>query len=203
MTGLILKDIYNLKKHSKVYLILLVFYFFMGMANDNSAMFGSMLSIVAAMLPITAMAYDEKNNWDRYALTMPLSRKDMVLSRYILGLIFALVAFIIAMASSLLLNKDSLLENIAMNLGTLGFVMLLTAIIFPILFKFGVEKGRILMMIIFMAPTGIILLLSNYGIQLPDEKTMKTFLYYSPIAVIIIFILSLFISISIYNKKEF
>jgi ABC-2 type transport system permease protein len=203
MTGLILKDIYNLKKHSKVYLILLVFYFFMGMANDNSAMFGSMLSIVAAMLPITAMAYDEKNNWDRYALTMPLSRKDMVLSRYILGLIFALVAFIIAMASSLLLNKDSLLENIAMNLGTLGFVMLLMAIIFPILFKFGVEKGRILMMIIFMAPTGIILLLSNYGIQLPDEKTMKTFLYYSPIAVIIIFILSLFISISIYNKKEF
>lgn len=203
MTGLILKDIYNLKKHSKVYLILLVFYFFMGMANDNSAMFGSMLSIVAAMLPITAMAYDEKNNWDRYALTMPLSRKDMVLSRYILGLIFALVAFIIAMASSLLLNKDSLLENIAMNLGTLGFVMLLMAIIFPILFKFGVEKGRILMMIIFMAPTGIILLLSNYGVQLPDEKTMKTFLYYSPIAVIIIFILSLFISISIYNKKEF
>ena len=59
------------------------------------------------------------------------------------------------------------------------------------------------MILILFAPSMIILFLSNYGIQLPDEETIKPFLYYSPIAVIIIFILSLFLSISIYNKKEF
>ncbi|NLK96851.1 ABC-2 transporter permease [Defluviitalea saccharophila] len=203
MIGLILKDIYNLKKQSKIYLILLVFYFFMGMANRSISMFGTMLSVLAAMLPVTAMAYDEKNNWERYALTMPLSRKDMVLSRYILGLLFAFIAFIISMASSVFLSNESFVESVAVNVGTLCFVLLLMAIIFPILFKFGIEKGRILMILILFAPSMIILFLSNYGIQLPDEETIKPFLYYSPIAVIIIFILSLFLSISIYNKKEF
>lgn len=203
MIGLILKDIYNLKKQSKIYLILLVFYFFMGMANRSISMFGTMLSVLAATLPVTAMAYDEKNNWERYALTMPLSRKDMVLSRYILGLLFAFIAFIISMASSVFLSNESFVESVAVNVGTLCFVLLLMAIIFPILFKFGIEKGRILMILILFAPSMIILFLSNYGIQLPDEETIKPFLYYSPIAVIIIFILSLFLSISIYNKKEF
>lgn len=203
MIGLILKDIYNLKKQSKIYLILLVFYFFMGMANRSISMFGTMLSVLAAMLPVTAMAYDEKNNWERYALTMPLSRKDMVLSRYILGLLFAFIAFIISMASSVFLSNESFVESVAVNVDTLCFVLLLMAIIFPILFKFGIEKGRILMILILFAPSMIILFLSNYGIQLPDEETIKPFLYYSPIAVIIIFILSLFLSISIYNKKEF
>lgn len=203
MMGLILKDLYNLKKQSKFYFILLVFYFLIGMANNSISMFGTMLCVLAAMLPVTAMAYDEKNNWDRYALTMPLSRKDMVLSRYILGLIFSFIAFMISIASSFFLIKDSFVESITMNLGTLSFVWILMSIIFPIIFKFGIEKGRILLMMILFAPSMIVLFLSNYGIQLPDEETIKPYLYYLPIVIIIIFILSLFISISIYNKKEF
>lgn len=203
MMGLILKDLYNLKKQSKFYFILLVFYFLIGMANNSISMFGTMLCVLAAMLPVTAMAYDEKNNWDRYALTMPLSRKDMVLSRYILGLIFSFIAFMISIASSFFLIKDSFVESITMNLGTLSFVWILMSIILPIIFKFGIEKGRILLMMILFAPSMIVLFLSNYGIQLPDEETIKPYLYYLPIVIIIIFILSLFISISIYNKKEF
>ena len=142
MIGLILKDIYNLKKQSKIYLILLVFYFFMGMANRSISMFGTMLSVLAAMLPVTAMAYDEKNNWERYALTMPLSRKDMVLSRYILGLLFAFIAFIISMASSVFLSNESFGESVAVNVGTLCFVLLLMAIIFPILLNLESKKAE-------------------------------------------------------------
>ncbi|KAE9634088.1 MAG: type transport system permease protein [Epulopiscium sp.] len=203
MTGLILKDIYNLKRHSKVYVILLIFYFFLSRANGNATMFGSMLSILAVMLPITAMAYDEKNNWDRYALTMPLSRKDLVLSRYILGLIFALIAFIISIVSSLLFNKELLMESIIADISILSSVLLLIAFVFPVLFKFGIEKGRTLMIIILFAPTMLLVFLSNLGIKLPDEEALKPLLYFSPVAIIIIFILSIFVSISIYNKKEF
>jgi len=203
MTGLILKDIYNLKRHSKVYVILLIFYFFLSRANGNATMFSSMLSILAVMLPITAMAYDEKNNWDRYALTMPLSRKDLVLSRYILGLIFALIAFIISIVSSLLFNKELLMESIIADISILSSVLLLIAFVFPVLFKFGIEKGRTLMIIILFAPTMLLVFLSNLGIKLPDEEALKPLLYFSPVAIIIIFILSIFVSISIYNKKEF
>lgn len=203
MMGLILKDLYNLKKQSKFYFILLVFYFLIGMANNSISMFGTMLCVLAAMLPVTAMAYDEKNNWDRYALTMPLSRKDLVLSRYILGLIFALIAFIISIVSSLLFNKELLMESIIADISILSSVLLLIAFVFPVLFKFGIEKGRTLMIIILFAPTMLLVFLSNLGIKLPDEEALKPLLYFSPVAIIIIFILSIFVSISIYNKKEF
>ena len=59
MTGLILKDLLNLKKQGKVYLILIIFYFAIGLVNENSSMFASMMTMVAVLIPITAMAYDE------------------------------------------------------------------------------------------------------------------------------------------------
>ena len=94
MTGLILKDLLNLKKQGKVYLILIIFYFAIGLVNENSSMFASMMTMVAVLIPITAMAYDERCKWDRYALTMPVSRKDMVMSKYLLGLIFMTAALL-------------------------------------------------------------------------------------------------------------
>jgi hypothetical protein len=59
------------------------------------------------------------------------------------------------------------------------------------------------MIIILFAPTMLLVFLSNLGIKLPDEEALKPLLYFSPVAIIIIFILSIFVSISIYNKKEF
>ena len=47
------------------------------------------------MIPMVAMSYDDKSKWDRYALTMPVSRRDMVLSKYLLALAFAAFALLI------------------------------------------------------------------------------------------------------------
>ena len=91
MKGLIIKDFLNLKKHSKYYIILMIFYFILGIANEDFIMFGSMIIVFSAILPITAISYDEKNNWDSYALTMPISRKDLIVSRYILGIILLIL----------------------------------------------------------------------------------------------------------------
>ena len=205
MIGLILKDILNLKRHSKIYLVLLVFYFVIGIANENSAMFSSMIAVVAAMMPITAMAYDERSKWDRYALTMPISRFNIIVSKYILGLIFLAMAFVITMLFSLLYAKLNLMENILINVGTLSVGILIISVVFPLLFKFGVEKGRILMMMVLFAPTGIILIMSKLGIDIPtvNEEIIKLIVYLSPLFALALFTLSILISLFIYNKKEF
>lgn len=203
MTGLILKDLINLKKQARVYLILVLFYLVLGIANESSDMFSTMMIVVSAIIPITAMSYDERSKWDRYALTMPLSRKSMVASKYILGLIFLVASFILSMLFNSFFSNISLMENVMTCLATLSIGMVIMSVIFPLIFKFGVEKGRIFMMIVLFAPTALILLLSKLEISMPDEKTIQSLLYLSPIVAAVIFIASIYISMSIYNKKEF
>ncbi|HBC31969.1 MAG TPA: ABC-2 transporter permease [Clostridiales bacterium] len=203
MTGLILKDLINLKKQARVYLILVLFYLVLGIANESSDMFSTMMIVVSAIIPITAMSYDERSKWDRYALTMPLSRKSMVASKYILGLIFLVASFILSMLFNSFFSNISLMENVMTCLATLSIGMVIMSVIFPLIFKFGVEKGRIFMMIVLFAPTALILLLSKLEISMPDEETIKSLLYLSPIVAAVIFIASIYISMSIYNKKEF
>lgn len=205
MIGLMLKDLLNLKRHSKVYLLLIIFYFVIGIINESSVMFSSMITLVAAMLPITAMAYDEKSKWDRYALTMPLSRVSLVLSKYILSMLFLIPVFIISMVFNLLFS-DILLNDIVLINGVLLIVgIVLISVIFPVFFKYGAEKGRIILMLILFVPTGIVLILSKFGFALQNEDVLKLkyFLYFVPVIAIAVLALSILISISIYNKKEF
>lgn len=205
MIGLILKDLYNLKKQTKTYLILLIFYYILGIANEDFTMVGSMVALLAAMAPITAMAYDERSKWDKYALTMPISRVNIVASKYLLSIIFLLIAFISTMLFSLLFSSLPLSEGVLVNLATLSTGVLIVSVVFPILFKFGVEKGRILMMVVLFSPTALIVLLSKLDFKMPivDEELIKLLLYISPAISLAIFAISIMISVSIYNKKEF
>lgn len=203
MTGLILKDLLNLKKQAKVYLILVIFYFVYGAVFENSSMFSSMMTMVAVMIPITAMSYDERSKWDRYALTLPISRVGIVVSRYLLGVIFIVIAFVLSMLVNLVFSKMYSTESILINLAALSAGITVMSVIFPLLFKYGVEKGRILMMLVFFAPIAILMIVSKLGVPMPDEETIKSFIYLSPIIAVAILLVSIRISLSIYMKKEF
>jgi ABC-type transport system involved in multi-copper enzyme maturation permease subunit len=203
MAGLILKDILNLKKQAKVYLILVIFYFAIGVVNENSSMFSSMMTMVAVMIPITAMSYDERSKWDRYALTMPISRASIVVSRYLLGVIFLIIAYVLSILVNMVFSRLYTTENILINIASLSAGITIMSAIFPILFKFGVEKGRILMMLVLFVPIAFVAIASKLGISMPDEETIKSFIYLSPIIAAVIFLVSIYISLSIYKKKEF
>ena len=203
MKGLILKDFLNLKRHSKYYMILMAFYFILGIANEDFVMFGSMIIVFSAILPITAISYDEKNNWDSYALTMPISRKDLIVSRYILGMIFLISSFFITVLLNVVLGSGSYRESILASSAILAVGIILMSVIFPVIFKYGVEKGRNFMLLIVLAPTGAAMLLSKFGLTLPDKEVGKILLYSLPLITVAVFTVSILISVSIYKKKEF
>lgn len=60
----------------------------MSVSSKNNFM-GAMIMVMCAILPTTFMSYDEKAKWDKYALSMPLSRDDMVISKYIISIFFS------------------------------------------------------------------------------------------------------------------
>ena len=205
MIGLLVKDLLNLKQNLKTYLIMLIFYIILSITSKNPSMFGGMVTLVSAMMPITAMSFDERSKWDGYALTMPLSRKSLVLNKYLLCFIFVLTAFVLTALFNSFFTEMSLEENILTNFGVLSVGILYMSVILPILFKWGVEKGRILMMLVLVAPVGIMLLLINSGIAIPElnETIIKTGFYFLIAISLIVFVISYFISLSIYKKKEF
>lgn len=205
MTGLILKDFLNLKRQLKIYIIFIIFYSILFSSSENFGMLSGMIIMFAVMIPVTAMGYDEKDKWDIYALTTPVSRKELVLSKYVVGLIFLSLSFIITLLLSLLYYRSMLKENIIISLVVLSAGMILISILFPIFFKYGVEKGRTLMMLMLFTPIAALILASKLGFKLHGigESEFIAFLHWIPIVSVAVLAVSVLISISIYRRKEF
>jgi len=206
MKGLLLKDFYALRKQGRVIFALSIFYLILGLSSGNIGMFGTMITLLSAMLPITTMSYDEYHKWDRYALAMPVSRKTIVLSKYCLGIICSLAASLLVLLVNLLMSLTNDLSLILILQSNLVFIVvanLFLAIVLPIIFKFGIEKGRMIMLMVIALPTLGLILLGKLGVSLPSEQVLIRMLYLSPIVVFIFVFLSIQLSNKIYQQKEF
>lgn len=210
MKGLIIKDILNLKKSLVTTLIIILLYSLFSLNTGDTDVLIGIAVFITAFMSITSLAYDDMAKWDIYALAMPVTRRDIVLSKYILALIFALTAALVASILSIVISyiRDDLrsVENIQEILLSayivLSVCMVFISIIMPLVFKFGVENARILMAGIIIVPMGIGYFLTKMGIQLPSEEQIKILLYASPIIVFLLLILSASITYGIYKKKD-
>lgn len=207
MKGLLIKDLLALKRQGRVLLVMLVFYVVYAAAFHNISMLSGMIVMMCAMMPITVMAYDEKCKWDKYALAMPIPRKTVVLSKYLFGILLdaAGVAAVIPVSIAIsLFTKDLIVKDILLTTAVVGgLALVFLALILPVLFKFGVEKGRMLMMLAIFVPVALVMLVSKLGIQAPSAQTVKLLLVAAPAAVAVLLFASFKVSAAIYSKKEF
>ena len=111
--------------------------------------------IYTSMLPYTALAYDERSKWDQLAAMMPYSTRDAVLSKYVFGWLCiggaAVLSGLLQMALSLVVDRVFLPG--VMVLSVLGAVCIL-AISLPLMFRMGVEKGRLAMFLVIFLVCG-------------------------------------------------
>lgn len=202
MRGLIIKDLLNLKKQGKILVFIILVYSIITIASDDNNFFAAAIAMIFAFIPMTTFAFDEQVKWDKYALTMPVSRKEMVLSKYVLGLISSAVALLINLffltISGIGFTKDSMLSALAILCVGLIFV----TISLPIVFKMGVEKARLFIMLVIFTPTGLVVLLSKWGVQMPSSQSIENLIYFAPLVVVTCFWVSIFASIRIYQRKE-
>lgn len=180
------------------------------------------------------VAMDESNNWERYRLSLPLSRTQIVTGRYVFAFIFALAGIIIGCALSLLLVAviqafgnsfpfpdlaQSVVETpweimgvmvVISLIGILGFI----AIVFPLMFRFGMSKAVRFIPLAFAALILIVsaILLSNDGlaasfndliasISTPEGILLATIT--SLVSGLAVYGISCFISTKLYLGREF
>ena len=140
MKGLLIKDWKTLLKQMKVMLaIVVVFACIPGTYMAAFALF------YAAMLPVTALAYDDRAKWDELAAMMPYTAKAIVGSKYVLGLTLVLPVLALSMLSRLIVHSAPIVSEDTMSLLiTACLSLVLMAIDLPFMFRFGVEKGRLI-----------------------------------------------------------
>ena len=150
MKALILKDTYVIWRQMKYFLVMILLFSALPSGFNNA-----FAVIYAAMMPYTALAYDERSKWDQMAAMMPYSARDVVLGKYVFGWLCigaaAVLSALLQAVLSLAVHRTFLPG--VMALSVLGALCIL-AITLPLMFRFGVEKGRLAMFLIIFLVCG-------------------------------------------------
>ena len=195
-----------IKNNLKLIIVMLMVFFIMALGGQFNISF--IPTFIIVMLFISTFSYDEYNNWDAYAITLPGGRKSIVKSKYIASLFLTLLSAVITVLLNYLIsviNNTAVNELISSLLGSICAIVIIQSIMYPLIFKFGMEKGRIVLFILVFVMVGVITLLKN-TIKIPTILVVLFNDYWFiviPIILVISLLISYKISEKIYLKKEF
>lgn len=214
MIGLVYKDCMTLKKQLTTLLMFLLAYGALTVAGVfDVSILGALVTVMGMTIPMSSVALDDAARWDRYAVATPAGRRGVVAGKYVFTALVIVVSSIFAVLlmvglSLAGLSKQTLTENLVVALSCAAVTLLLNAVILPFLLKYGAEKARVISMTVFVVIFGGALLLENLwdnGMVLPEIPAglvQALPVLFCSLAVDA-FVVSYFISLGIYNRKEF
>ena len=200
MKALLKKDFYVLSKQLRFFLVAMVV--FAALPSSSTSLFAV---VYASMLPYSTMAYDERCKWDRLCAMLPYSTWDIVLSKYMLGYLccggvalVAVAAKVIFIALGIADGGDSpLIVLVALSTATI-----LMALTLPPMFRFGVERGRMLYVILIVGiATGSLAFLEVAGTS-AAAPAMQLAGIAVPIAAVVVNAVSIFLSVRLYPHRD-
>ena len=207
MKGLLLKDLYMMKKYCKAYLLIAVVFIAVSFASSENLFFIFYPCLLCGMIPINLLGYDERSGWLEYSETMPYTKGQIVSGKYLIGLgtqIAILLVTGIAQAIRMSISGAFLLgAYLVLMMLLLIMSLIASSVALPFMFKLGVEKGR--MAYYFMigsvfAGSMIVSTLFSDGIQ--AEIRLNWLLPIICLVGIGVYILSWYLSIRFYKKRE-
>lgn len=201
MKGLLVKDFLLMMKSKKVILFML-FIGIIGGINDISFATGYIL-MVLAILSLSTISYDEANHGLNTLFTLPISKMDYVKEKYLFSLIITGIGFVFVTILGYF-SKSDFMETLAI----LSTALFLLAISLPFQLKEGNEKGRIVLLVVVFGCTFLFAFLNQFIPKFFEsiESLLNTldptiFSVGLLITSIILYIISMMVSIRIYNKK--
>ena len=192
MLGLLVKDLRIALTRKFALLIILVIALIMGTSMEGPFIIGY-VTMIALMLAVGTIIYDEMDNGYVFMMTMPLTRKTYVREKYLFCLLSALVAWLVGAiltcaAYIIRQNASALLEVIPISLVLIPVLFILPAV----------------MILIFMGKK----LLDESDLPAKIEPALNSF---PPVAVVVattafgllVAFISYLCSVRIMMKKEF
>ena len=207
MKGLLLKDWYMMKKYCRAYLLIAVVFIAVSLFSNDNMFFVFYPCLLCGMIPVNLLGYDERSRWMQYSGTLPYTKTQIVSGKYLIGLlsqITILVATGVAQAAKMLIAHNFELGDFAVLMLLMLIVSTLTSsICLPFVFKLGVEKGRTAYYVMIGFVCGASVLASSIlrG-QLVSEIQPNLILALVAVAGICVYILSWYLSIVFFKKRE-
>jgi hypothetical protein len=166
MNGLIKKDFITIKKNTSFFTILILLCgtgLFIHLQGGYGVMMLSLfvLPLLGPFEHFGLAIADDKLKWDKYVIALPITKKDIVRSRYytcgaiLIGLsVFSLLLNIIA---AMLLNDFALSTHTTFTLFGLFIGVLYMSILMPCCYKWGIQGASIsIVLIMLISGVGIV-----------------------------------------------
>lgn len=207
MIGLMYKDLLLLKNNLKIMWIFIVLYIVLSFMGVMDISFVLPFLIVFSF--ISTFSWDDFNKWNAYAITLPNGRKNVVKSKYLLTLIIVVICFFLTIFLSCLITytqgkpidiwqimQPILISNI--------ILLIIPALMYPLIYKFGIEKARISFAIVFILfILGILLIIKLIPSEMLSIVNTKVMIPIICILVIsVLYFISYLIARKIFINKE-
>ena len=217
MAGLVEKDIRLLLKRKEIIIMFLAISFLLGFTTDGNFVI-AYLTILCAIFSASTISYDEFDNGYTFLMTLPIDCKTYVAEKYafcIGGGFIAWILSVIFLFVTAVVKGDSinLPEDMMMAVVFIPVYIIMLCIMIPIQLKYGGEKSRIVLLVLW----GIIALIGFVGakalaglnisidglVKILDQIPDIAFAVIGIAITVLIMVISIACSRKITEKKEY
>jgi len=196
----------NLKKYSRTVLLIVVFYIFFAFMMDSMSFMSGMIILMFAVTTVSSFSYDSQSGWETYALTLPLHKRNFVLSKYVLALLLTISGTLLSVLANWLFglfkHKSNFSETLVTSYTIFAIAVIFLCIMLPLIYRFGAERSRVIILAVFAIPAAALVVLSQTGMPMPDEALISRLLLSSPLVLIAASAISFALSCRIFQRKQ-
>ncbi|MEQ2782433.1 ABC-2 transporter permease [Blautia hansenii] len=219
MKGLLRNNFYGMLENIKIALIgILLCGVLLWITGDSTLLsaFSLLAAPIIAVLTLSCLRKESASKWEKYKITLPVTRKDLIKSQYISHFILCVIGSVLvafALIVTVLLHGNQYFyygfrDAITLVLGGGIFAMLIGVIAFPLFCLWGAEKTEVISIISVLGAVGTILGLSLIVNLLVGGDSVTDLIYYiSLVSILLIsfitFGISYYLSCRIFKQKEF
>ena len=209
MKGLLLKDWYVALKYCRLHFAIVIFMSVLSVFVDTGMVYLLYPMLFAGVIPVYVLSVDEKQGWNAYAQTLPVPRRALVTAKYID--VLAVLGGALLLMGVLWTIKARLSPDAGYEVPQMLGLLLCAGLVFPTLtlpamLRFGVEKGRYIMMAGVAVLAAIIAgaLFSSDKAPLPGGSlgVPGNLIPMLICGMLALFVLSWFIACKLYEKRE-
>ena len=207
MKGLLLKDWYMMTKYCRAYLLLAIIFTAVSFWGNDNLFLIFYPALLYGMIPVNLLGYDERSRWTEYVGTLPYTKTQIVSAKYLIGLFTQIAMLIvICITQSVKMGIDGTFvfkEFLVLMMLLLVMASVASSLTLPFVFKYGVEKGRgAYYVMIGVVCAGSIMATSIFKQGLQSQIQLNAILPIACLVGIGIYVLSWYLSVVFYKKRE-
>ena len=212
MLGLLYKDFYTAKKELLLTGFMALLFVGYNLIIGQKEMLGPSIGVlvsVGSMVPTYSIHYDKVNGWNKFVCASPISRTQVVLSKYISGMFSVVLMNLLIIVNNWAAGSPLPVWSYPLFLCLTLFIQ---AVMIPVCLKLGQNMVVVVFMLMVFLPIAILFGLNRLGIwtdagiqsafDFLQQNTMVLVTVGSIVAVAL-YILSFFLTLYFYKKMEF